>query len=170
MEPRSGNVAKRFNLGRGAILALCVLGSGLAQLATAENSASLPSETVSVAERAEVAKHYVDERLAAWQHRLKLQEWRISVVMTRRDDLKPKTLGGIKWDKPKKAATICVLDPSDYRLPVPEMLDDIEMTIVHELVHLKLASLPRSEASRSSEEYAVNGLAEALLALDRANR
>jgi hypothetical protein len=43
----------------------------------------------------------------------------------------------------------------------------MELTIVHELVHLELASLPRSEASRSTEEHAVNGIADALLALDR---
>ena len=60
-----------------------------------------------------------------------------------------------------------MLDPSDYRLPFPEMLNDTELTIVHELVHLELASLPRTEASRSSEEHAVNGIAEALVALDR---
>ena len=43
----------------------------------------------------------------------------------------------------------------------------MEFTIVHELVHLELASLPRSEASRSNEEHAVNLSAEALLRLDR---
>jgi hypothetical protein len=47
------------------------------------------------------------------------------------------------------------------------MLDDMELTIVHELVHLELASLPRSQASRDSEEHAVNGIADALLTLDR---
>ncbi len=36
---------------------------------------------------------------------------------------------------------------------------------VHELVHLELASLPRSEASRSSEERAVNQITGALLGL-----
>jgi len=87
--------------------------------------------------------------------------------MTRRNDLKPKTRGHIRWDKDKKSAVIGVLDASDYQLPFQEMLDDMEFTIVHELVHLELASLPRSEASRSSEEHAVNGIAEALLKLDR---
>jgi hypothetical protein len=38
--------------------------------------------------------------------------------------------------------------------------------VVHELIHLELASLPKSEASRRKEETAVNQLAEALLALD----
>jgi hypothetical protein len=109
----------------------------------------------------------MDTRLAVWRQRLKLEDWRISAVMTRRNDLAPRTLGGIRWDKSKKSAVIWVLDPSDYRLPFQEMLDDMELTIVHELVHLELASLPRSQASRKSEEHAVNGIAEAMLALDR---
>jgi hypothetical protein len=117
-------------------------------------------------ELAQRTQQFLDEKLTVWCRRLNLAEWRISVNMTHRSDLKPKTLGGIRWDKGKKSAVIWVLDPSDYRLPFPEMLNDMELTIVHELVHLELASLPRSEASRSSEEHAVNGIAEALLALD----
>ncbi len=89
------------------------------------------------------------------------------MTLTRRSDLPPQTLGGIRWDKGKKTATIWVLDPSDYQLPYNEMLDDMELTIVHELVHLDLASLPRGQASRSSEEHAVNGIAQAMLGLDR---
>lgn len=121
----------------------------------------------SAGEKGQLAQRFIDDRLAVWRQRLKLEGWRISVALTRRNDLKPKTLGGIRWDKGKKSAVIWVLDPSDYRLPFREMLDDMELTIVHELVHLQLASLPRSEASRSSEEHAVNGIAEALLKLDR---
>jgi hypothetical protein len=109
----------------------------------------------------------VNERLSVWSKRLNLEGWQISVVMTRRDDLKANTLGGIRWDKGKKSAVIKVQDASDYRLPFGDMLDDMELTIVHELVHLELSSLPRSEASRSSEEHAVNGIAGALLKLDR---
>jgi hypothetical protein len=106
---------------------------------------------------------FVDARLAFWQKQLQLSEWNISIVMTRRGDLKAKTLGGIRWDKGKKTAVMAVMDVADYSLSCAEMLDDMEFTIVHELVHLELASLPRSEASRSSEEHAVNRIAEALL-------
>jgi len=60
-----------------------------------------------------------------------------------------------------------VLSPEDYKLPYKAMLDDMEFTIVHELVHLELASLPRSEASRRVEEHAVNEIADALLNLAR---
>ncbi len=109
----------------------------------------------------------MEERLVVWRQRLKLEDWQVSVVMTRLSDLPPKTLGGIRWDKNKKTAVIWVLDASDYRLPFREMLDDMELTIVHELVHLDLASLPRGQASRGSEERAVSGIAEAMLGLDR---
>jgi hypothetical protein len=95
-----------------------------------------------------------------------MEGWRISVAWVRLSDLPPKTLGGIRWDKKKKSAEILVLDPSDYRLPFREMLDDMELTIVHELVHLDLASRPRGQASRGSEERAVSGIADAMLALD----
>ncbi len=76
--------------------------------------------------------------------------------MARLSDLPPKTLGGIRWDKTKKTAVIWVLDPADYRLPFRETLDDMELTVVHELVHLDLASLPRGQTSRGSEERAVS--------------
>ena len=86
-----------------------------------------------------------------WQQRLKLNDWRINWAMARRTDLKPNTVGQIHWDKPGKIAAILVLDSSDYRMPFSAMLDDMELTIIHELVHLKLTSLPHSEASRGRE-------------------
>jgi len=110
---------------------------------------------------------YVTERLSLWQQRLKLQDWKITIVMAHPSDLKPKTLGNIHWDADKKSAILRVLDPSDYRMACHDMLDDMEFTVVHELIHLELSSLPRSEASRRDEEYAVNQIADALLALDR---
>jgi len=113
------------------------------------------------------AQRFVDERTALWRQRLKLEDWRISAVMTRRIDLAPMTLGGIRWDKSKKTAVIWVLDPADYKLPYQAMLNDMELTVVHELVHLELTSLPKSEAHRGNEERAVSGLAGALLELDR---
>jgi len=113
-------------------------------------------------------QRFLYSRLTLWQSHLGLEEWQISIVLTRRDGLKARTLGGIHWDKKKKTAVLAVLDPSEYRLGQDEMLRDMEFTLVHELVHLELASLPRSEASRSNEEHAVNRLTEALLKLSRA--
>jgi hypothetical protein len=51
------------------------------------------------------------------------------------------------------------------------MLDDMEFTIVHELIHLKIAPVlshfTRSDADRSEEEHPVNHMTDALLHLDR---
>jgi len=163
----------------GCLVGLCSCGAAFSQTTPAQTPPvqTIPSEpSVTEApgsaprtslEASQLVQRYVNEKLALWQHRLTLDAWRISVVPARRVELKANTLGGIRWDKNKKAAVIWVLDPADYRMPWREMLDDMELTIVHELVHLELASLPRSEASRSNEEHAVNGIAEALLNLDR---
>lgn len=122
---------------------------------------ALPSCTTAAPEQ--FSQQFLDEKLDCWQKRLKLENWRVSIVITRRDHLKPKTLGGIQWDRGKQTATIAVMDPADYAVPMAEMLADMEFTIVHELIHLELASLPRSGASRTNEELAVNRLTDALL-------
>lgn len=138
-------------------------------LLTISSRAALGQDLSSVdtEQRARLAEAFVNEKLAAWQRNLGLEDWKISIVMSRRSDLKPKTLGGIRWDKVKRSAVLWVLAVSEYQVPVREMLDDMELTVVHELIHIHLSSLPRSEASRRDEELAVNQLAQALLKLDR---
>ena len=154
------------------LLALCALATTHAQTNNfaAREAQQIGSQQVSPTgnseEQRQIAGQFVQERLAIWQQRLKLADWKISVTMARRDDLKPKTLGATRWDKDKKSAAIWVLDPSEYKLAFNDILSDLELTVVHELVHLELSSLPHSEASRSNEEHAVNRIAEALMALD----
>jgi len=128
---------------------------------------SAQSSEPSAHDRGAQAESYVNARLVVWQQRLNLQDWKISIIMSHPSDLKPKTLGNIHWDADKKSAVIRVLDASDYRMGYREMLEDMEFTVVHELIHLELSSLPRSEASRREEEHAVNTIADALLKLDR---
>ena len=127
----------------------------------------VPAQEPSNAERCATAESFLSQRLFLWQKRLKLEDWNISFKLVRVGELKPKTLGNIHWDSDVKKANINVLNPADYKLAFPETLKDMEFTIVHELVHLQLSSLPRNEASRSAEERAVNTLTEALLNLDR---
>ena len=119
-----------------------------------------------------MAENFATEKLAAWQKRLNMQDWNITVHMARATELKPKTLGNIHWDLEKKTAVIRVLDPADYKLPFNDMLADMEFTVVHELIHLNfapvLSELQRSDANRREEEHAVNHMADALLKLDRA--
>lgn len=137
---------------------------------TAASCCSAPQElshSVNARQHDEMARRFVHGTMSMWRQRLNLEDWEIGVVMARRSDLKPKTRGHIRWDKNKKSAVIWVMDAADYQLPIKEMLEDMEFTVVHELVHLQLASLPRSEASRSTEEHAVNSITAALLRLAR---
>ena len=143
------------------LLFVVICSPGIAQSASAEPNAR---------ERGLAAETYAKERLAIWQQRLSLADWKITIIMSHPSDLKPRTLGNIHWDADKKSAVIRVLDASDYKMSYRDMLDDMEFTVVHELIHLELSSLPRSEASRRDEEHAVNQIAEALLKLDRSNR
>ncbi|SPF51886.1 conserved exported hypothetical protein [Candidatus Sulfopaludibacter sp. SbA4] len=148
-------------------LFLPLLSLGLAGVSPAQQ---LPNEPTA-RERTLLAESYTSERLFLWQKRLNLQDWNIAVVMSRASELKPKTLGNIHWDLEKKTATIRVLDPADYKLPFKEMLQDMEFTVVHELIHLNFAPVvsefPRSDANRREEEHSVNHIADALLKLDR---
>lgn len=122
-------------------------------------------------ERSMLATSFTNEKLWYWQKRLNLSDWNVSVVVVRSTELKPKTLGNIHWDTDKKTAIIRVLDPAEYQMPLREMLDDMEFTVVHELIHLELAPVlgqfSRNEASRREEEHAVNHMADALLKLRR---
>jgi hypothetical protein len=122
-------------------------------------------------DRTAQAQSFAAERLSFWQGRLSLQDWKISVEVVRAIELKPHTLGNVHWDRDTKTAVIRVLDPADYHLPAPEILPDIEFTVVHELLHLELAPalapLQRNDADRREEEHAVNQIASALLRLDR---
>lgn len=121
-------------------------------------------------ERTLAAESFTAERLSVWQKRLNLQDWKITVCMARTTDLRYKTLGNIHWDLEHKSATIHVLDPADYKVAPNEMYADMQVTLVHELIHLGfapvLAELQRSDANRREEEHAVNHMARALLERD----
>ena len=149
--------------GSGVLLLLVFIGLGASRAEQAP--------PISPRERTVAAASFAAERLWVWQRRLNLEDWKIALVMARTGDLRPKTLGNIHWDLEKKAAVLHVLDPADYRLPWSEMLDDIEFTVVHELIHLGFApvvsDLQRSDANRREEEHTVNHMAAALLKLDR---
>ena len=114
-------------------------------------------------ERERFAGKFIHEKLPLWQQRLHLQDWKVTVLIVHPTELRPHTMGNIHWEKDKKTAVIRVLDASDYRAPFQATLNDMEFTVVHELIHLELVDLPRSEATHSDEENAINRLATALL-------
>jgi hypothetical protein len=128
-----------------------------------------------IRERGLLADRYLRQRLVRWQERLNLEDWTISLVMSHPTELRHGTLGNVHWDADKKTAVIRVLDAADYGRPFRATLEDMEFTVVHELIHLELTSLTRnfksrSEESFSEEEKAVNRMSDALLQLDQADQ
>jgi hypothetical protein len=117
-----------------------------------------------------ITQERVDGWLSTWSSRLRLQDWRIEAKIVRSTELKPDTLGHIKWDSDKKTALITLLDPLDYDLPATRIEEDMEMTVLHELIHLHLSVLPRDKSTRQAEEQVVNRIASALMDLDRRGR
>lgn len=163
MRPRNFAVGVRLGIATFLFISLATLGLTSDSLPLPSNRSNAPR-----AEEHEVlAQKFVKDKLKLWQSRLNLEKWDIRVELVRAASLKPKTLGNIHWDSDTMQATVNVLSSYDYKLPLQEMLDDMEFTVVHELVHLQLSSLPRSEASRSAEEHAVNEVTQALLKLAR---
>jgi hypothetical protein len=108
----------------------------------------------------------VHEILPYWQGRLALNEWNVHILLSRPEDLRPGTLGNIHWAREKMSATIRVMDATGYHDDVVAMLKDMQVTVVHELVHLELASLPVADADRSNQEFAIDHLTDALLTGD----
>ena len=127
--------------------------------------ASETGKTIDPKQREAIADAFVKEKMRIWQQRLNLADWNIRVKLVRARQLEANTLGNVHWDLDAKEATVGVLSTYDYKLPFQAMLDDMEVTVVHELVHIQLASLPRSTASRGQEEHAVTELTRALLQL-----
>src|SRR3977135_455960 len=114
-----------------------------------------------------VTDEQVHDWLKLWQKRLRLEDWKIEVKIVRIWDLEQGTLGHIDWSVPHKTAVIKVLNPADYELPRDRVPADMELSIVHELVHLHLSALPLNKSSRNAEEQVVTMIATALAALAR---
>ena len=110
--------------------------------------------------RPSVTQAQVDQWTKSWQDVLSLNDWTVTTQIVRVSALNPDTLGHLKWDIERKTALISVLDPLDYQLPADAIPRDMEFTILHELVHLRLGELPRNAASRNTEERVVNQIGD----------
>jgi hypothetical protein len=109
----------------------------------------------------------VTDWVQLWQKRLHLENWKIESRIVRSSDLKPDTLGNLKWNSITHSAAIKVLNPVDYDIPAENIPEDMEYTVLHELIHLQLSALPRDANRKDIEEQVVNRIADALMQLER---
>lgn len=85
-----------------------------------------------------------------WQDRLKLNRWDIQINIYRESDFtNEESEGEISYKLSNGKAIIRILDPIDF--PETPFLQDMEKTIVHELLHLQFA--PFAIENDTSLEY-----------------
>lgn len=105
---------------------------------------------------------------AAWQRRLRLQDWEVRVRLVQRGELDhPDVYGKIDWLLHHKAASISLVDSADMAAHDPHY--DQERTLVHELLHLHFLAWETESGTPADTalEQALTALARALVALHR---
>lgn len=116
------------------------------------------------------AEEQLIERLKYWQKKLNLSDWRIKINICRARDMREDCAGSINWTLSNKMASISILDPIDYPTDVMEV-QDMENTLVHELLHIHLAPLnddySQNEHYTLFEEWAICSIVGALIELER---
>jgi hypothetical protein len=103
----------------------------------------------------------LDRQLKAWQKRLSLEDWNLSLQVVRQGSLHRHTWGDAEWDPATRSGVIRVLDPRDYNLKGRDLNLDMECTIVHELVHIQVSPMDVDDAA--VREDVVNKIMTALL-------
>lgn len=102
-----------------------------------------------------------------WQVRLFLRDWEISVAYLPED--KMEEAQGVCDPYPKlRRASIGILRLEDY--PTDATPQDVELTLVHELLHCYHHSSKPGSVADLFEEQGVESAAKALVALKRARK
>lgn len=109
----------------------------------------------------------LDGLLAEWQKVLRLQDWDFFPVFRRMRDMEGDNQGEFHPVLVKKEALIRLLDPVDY--PSDAVYPyDLELTLVHELVHAHFSPFwDTAESKRVEMEQAIESIAKALVSLKR---
>lgn len=108
-----------------------------------------------------------------WQDILNLQHWRVKLKIARGNglDLPDGTQGRCEWVIKKRSALIRLLDPIDWDKTClwPQ---DMEQTLVHELLHLHFAAFDIKDDSPEdiASEQTIEALSRALVCLKRQNQ
>ena len=110
-----------------------------------------------------------------WRHVLQLDDWSVSVVAVRLADLPQGAAAASETDSKMRALRIYVLTPSDYPALAKregiaekrgkEITKDIEDSVIHEMVHLRLRDyrMATSDDLPLAEEVVVVRITNALL-------
>jgi hypothetical protein len=104
-----------------------------------------------------------------WQKILRLQDWTVAIKWGRSFDLPHGKEATTRSSLSAKLAAVRILDPADYD-PDSMAPQDIENTVVHELLHLHTWPFDHALADSLEArcvEQAIEAIATALVGLDR---
>jgi hypothetical protein len=105
-------------------------------------------------------------KCAEWQKVLRLQDWIVVTKIKRGRDMSiPDVCGSCNWELTQRLAAINILDPIDYP-PDAIAPNDMELTLVHELLHLHFAAVEPEGASVAGEQ-AIESISWGLVNLAR---
>lgn len=118
-----------------------------------------------------LSQDQLNESLIYWQDKLRLNDWIIELKLKRARDMREDCAGSVNWVLSKKMAIIHILEAIDYPDDVMGV-QDMENTLVHELLHLHFASINdvfgnNSDIYEIFEEQAINSIADGLLKIYR---
>ena len=102
-----------------------------------------------------------------WQKKLGLKNWDIRIKLVKQKDIEGKQ-AEVSWNIKNRAALLKILLPEEYDCPPWEF--DMEVSLVHELVHLNFAQFDLEDSSKEIDiaiEQTVEQLAITLVGLKR---
>lgn len=109
----------------------------------------------------------LDRAVALWQKRLRLQDWDITASVIRAADFgRFGMCGACDPDVRNMEVEVMLLDPADYDEHYLDPNYDMEETLVHEMLHIKMARLVKQlpeGTSDDEEETLVKQLARSLV-------
>lgn len=112
------------------------------------------------------ARAELEAWVTEWQRRLRLQDWDVKIQVRRRYDMSlANAHGTCTWELCKKLAAIEIMDPNDYDPGSWAWVNDVEKTVVHELLHLHFAPFasPDDGPADIAQEQAIDLIARALV-------
>ncbi|BBN97495.1 hypothetical protein [Sporolactobacillus terrae] len=110
-----------------------------------------------------LTEEQLQEKLKYWQERLRLRDWDITAQIVPLSLMDDKSHGGeCAWLMQSKVARINILRDEDYQGFAALLPDDMEQTLVHELLHLHFAPMDDDKYYMPIEQ-AIESISKALV-------
>ena len=116
-------------------------------------------------ERHIIEPDQLEEKLQYWQHVLDLDHWDIVAKIKRRADMGEENQGDCNWVFIDRVAIISLLSPIDW--DNNDFEQDMEKTLVHELLHCKFDELEATEKTEKFIHRLLNDMARSLVYANR---